>query len=336
MVETTATALKVKVRNGKKKGPPGPMLCTFPRGRPEMVHNLEFKVSNVRNKKRRIRVEARGGNVAYNGKNYGESSKSKNLNKYAIAVLDPETGELRMSEVDHMYEMEQRVTTVKNDSSLTPKTFDAGRGELINVFGSAKRIRAYSSAVKGRINIQKDNSLMGLDQALADDPVERNLSEQMASATDANAAANGEAPAAAHLPPHDIKAVDPDDAYPTNGLLSNENLSALNPKAANALKYPCSLVRLALARANTLQKKQKKMRIRMAMYLHYLLSFYVTSHRRSNKGQRIDDAPPSITEQLTSLFTEKGKKQSVTMANRTKLLCRICVVSLKASGFAVI
>eukprot|EP00465_Bigelowiella_longifila_P005684 CAMPEP_0185261420 /NCGR_PEP_ID=MMETSP1359-20130426/9815_1 /TAXON_ID=552665 /ORGANISM="Bigelowiella longifila, Strain CCMP242" /LENGTH=228 /DNA_ID=CAMNT_0027848033 /DNA_START=66 /DNA_END=752 /DNA_ORIENTATION=+ len=172
---------------------------------------------------------------------------------------------------------------------------------------------------------------MGLDQALADDPVERNLSEQMASATDSTAAAA----ATAHLPPHDVKASDPDDAFPTSGLLSNENLAALNPKSAASLKNPCSLVRLALARAGALPKKQKKMRTRMGMYLHYLLSFYGASRRRSNKEQTIDGAPPSIAEQLVALFTEKGKKQSVTMSNRTKLLCRICIVSLKANGFAI-
>ncbi len=261
------------------------------------------------------------------------SSQSGDPSRYAIGVFTPGSRKVRLVEVDRIFEVEQQVLHVKNDvgeSAQTPDGRRRKREHLVKAFGSASRVRRFNSAMKSRVK-EEDMTTVALDKVVAtrDKRVARDDFERSFRST---------------LPDHDTSATRVEDVYPVRSLLSREELGALNPKDAAAMGPNASeFVRGIFARAKSASdKKTRKERLRCALYLHYLVGFFRLPFKKSQ--EHIDElkAPLAISENMLKLFTDKASnarpttgKWSGSRQQQRALLCRICVVTLIASGFEV-
>mmetsp|Transcript_34097 Transcript_34097/g.66411 ORF Transcript_34097/g.66411 Transcript_34097/m.66411 type:complete len:390 (+) Transcript_34097:2-1171(+) len=312
-----------------------PLLCTFPGGIDKAVKkNLKFDILEHRDKKKRKRLEARGGRVTYTGKNFGDANKSKNLSKWAMAVFDPVSKEVRMVPIDHIYEMTQSVGNVKDDvkeSLQTPEAQQLQRQALVDSFASSKRKRKFNSALKARIKLDSEVGVDALDNAIS------NLEDKLTAEEDLPDA---------HevirdlLPKHDETTSVVDAIYPVDGLLGKEELSALNPTIIKkGLKRPWLVVQELITKAEAIKdKKPRKLRLRLCLYLHYLLLFQGLPGKGKTRFMDRIEAPPAIASQLLDLFTNEVKfhqrvNRDESRQQQEKLRCRICVVALKASGY---
>ncbi|GAB5372032.1 hypothetical protein AAMO2058_001631000 [Amorphochlora amoebiformis] len=312
------------------------VLATFPRGIDKGVlkKKVKFtlKMPKEKTRRKRRRLEGLSDKVMYSGKNFLNQAASKNLSRYAIAMYSPGKKEVRMLGIEHVYEMDQRVLNVRNElkfNNQTPEALRQRKTMLIDGHASAKRKRTFNSSVKSRIKLEDDHSTHALQTAMlhakSDDAVSKN---------DSKSGLDGS------LPPHNLQTLELDQVYPVEGLLHHNHLAALHPKQATQLKrYPAVVMMIDVAKAVP-NKKQRKLRLRFCMYLHYLIHFAGLGNKRIHKKIKDLQAPGEIQEHLLALFSTKDEyggeiRRSQTNAQRSALLCRICVVSLIANAFQI-
>eukprot|EP00467_Chlorarachnion_reptans_P025731 CAMPEP_0114496112 /NCGR_PEP_ID=MMETSP0109-20121206/5593_1 /TAXON_ID=29199 /ORGANISM="Chlorarachnion reptans, Strain CCCM449" /LENGTH=288 /DNA_ID=CAMNT_0001673357 /DNA_START=226 /DNA_END=1092 /DNA_ORIENTATION=- len=237
-----------------------------------------------------------------------------------------------MAVIDHIYEMEQLVEDVTDEVQETPQTKEALRVKskmMVDVFGSARRRRSMNSAIRARVKLEDSDSHIAINKAISSTekvPVSASRISQLRP----------------ELPRFDSETLEVNKIYPIEGLLGKEQMQVLDPKMAPSLKRVGGFVSSILEAAKKLKdKKLRKSRTRMAMYLHYMLKFYSAKGGRSKmKALGRAEIPQKMQDHLIQEFSNKKTDGDeiildMTALHKTSLVCRLCIVSLIASGFAI-
>ncbi|KAJ7552742.1 hypothetical protein O6H91_06G068500 [Diphasiastrum complanatum] len=249
---------------------------------------------------------------------------------------------------------------------VTAETLRAKRNLLLTAFGTQR----------SRLRMQRYERGIVKGEALGNSKEIHNLlldaSQNTSLMTNKEVLAQANAGVVRNIPPYDISATSPENAYPLDKIITQEDWSSLVVKelmkaarkqdAEEALRKEKGYSNFILNRLHKLRvegdSKGNERRAHMMLYLQYLLSFFnIPQHVLARASDpwgatgMFQDAkavdlgsllgmPPTITAKLLKLFTENGKSTSENTFRRHRshehinlLISYILVLGLKIDSF---
>jgi len=281
--------------------------------------------------------------MQYVGSNYKNHST---YNKYMIAIVDKETRTAKLVDAS-MFSLEPHWPEKEgqNEEEQATLTRSEKVDMLTNAFGSHKRKRAMesrkknkieSSALESAVGAAASTALQNIDPALL-------LQQQTALAQQTTSV----------LPPHNLDAQTPAEAYPLHSLLSPADLTALETPAQafigashekiaewkKSQTYPGYI--LVTLQTLPLNAQSRSHMSCLLMYLHYLMHIHSLTPKQlqAKTGVLPADVPQLLYKKLLSSFTDEtvranGKRtRCISARTKDKLISYILVLALTIEGF---
>ncbi|XP_039014989.1 DNA-directed RNA polymerase I subunit RPA49-like [Hibiscus syriacus] len=329
-----------------------PLLAYFPSGyNPCKTHQEEEEGANTpkvrvfrhtaqrKGNRLQVVVSPGGSNVDFVGSSYSGEAAAAQVCRYSLGVLDKEAGTLKIIPIatNKIFRMEPRVRTsetANEDASVSAKseltTYKKDRldklGELTALYGTKKDRKKR----KDFIDLKKE----------ADPASQKELEKKIGEvAFDKEALANTTAIIARNIPPHDVSAITPPEAYPLDKIILKgdwdflgdiHNLLQVGEEVASNA-YPhfvCNRIRKLEATQDDTQKWKLSC---VFSYITHLVKFrdQFSMGQASAKNHNI---PSIIRHRFFNMFTDPGSK--ILASDKIDLLIGyVLVLTLHADGF---
>ncbi|XP_002974007.2 DNA-directed RNA polymerase I subunit rpa49 [Selaginella moellendorffii] len=324
--------------------------------------------ASTKNSQMQLVVRPPGGNVDFVGANVNSEAGAWNPTMFALGVFDKEEGTLKIVPVvsNKVLRMEPRVRGVsymmdygnQDDTEVDREMRIDRKNTLVNRFGTKKAKNALQRMSRA---VVKETALGGSDEQfkgyLQDAVQQEGL---VMTRKEVEKAAN--AAMVRRIPPYNLDAKAPDDAYPLNKIITKEEWQSMDSsdlmkaakKAAEleALRSQEKYWNFILDRIHRLRvdgdREGNAKRSFIMVYLNYLLLMFhatrgrVVSGRNPFFDEKVNlDMPQVIYDKLSSMFlqdappqTEKrGSGGSGKLLHRDYLLSYILVLAMKLDGF---
>ncbi|KAF9144514.1 DNA-directed RNA polymerase I subunit rpa49 [Linnemannia schmuckeri] len=322
----------------------GPFLAAFPgiappKSVPFNVYKPDSEESKSK-KKRRI-VEADTGKVEFVGQNFGETARAGYC-RYVLAIRDKDTDKIIFKDAP-VVSVNRTIKTLKNVKVpvSNKEQFIQAKNILGDTFGTKKIKQQIKSVERNAVNVSTLDNIAGI------------LHDSIAAKTSAlpskesiKAKADEDRP----IPPFDLAATKVEDIYKIDTLITPAEYQVIPFKALlektnqplAALPFQnSSYVNGALTAALSVSKKDRH-RIRLLMYISFLMAFRTISDKRLDDNEFVNkimgDVPSVIIENLYERFTESPegvdkKRHTFTPKSKDKLLCWILAIALTLENF---
>ncbi|KAK8578852.1 hypothetical protein V6N13_142129 [Hibiscus sabdariffa] len=284
-------------------------------------------------------VSPGGSNVDFVGSSYTGEAASAQVCRYSLGVLDKETGTLKIIPIatNKIFRMEPRVRTsetanedasVSAKSELTSDNKDKldKLGELTTLYGTKKDRKKR----KDYIDLKKE----------ADPESQKALEKKIGEvAFDKEALANTSAVIARNIPPHDVSATTPPEAYPLDKIILKGDWDFLGDihnllqvgEEVSSNAYPhfvCNRIR----KLDATQDDTEKWKLSCVFsYITHLVKFrdQFSMGQASAKNHNV---PSIIHHRFLNMFTDPGSK--ILASDKIDLLISyVLVLTLHADGF---
>ncbi|XP_078601335.1 DNA-directed RNA polymerase I subunit RPA49-like [Branchiostoma floridae x Branchiostoma japonicum] len=321
-----------------------PLLVQFTNGRlkPDNPPNFGYFKStesdDVRKRNRRVLV-AETKRMQYVGRNFGPSApRGNSLCKYMVGVLDKNTGKMRVYDTNSftMRPVVHDKNQEKNKDEVD-LTYQEKNDRLVDAFGGAKKKRAMESRLRDKVKREALETAMGA----AVEDVMKTPEKLTGPEMDSDSS----------IPPHDKRAVKPEDVYKVESIISPEVFEALKDVAGvfvKATKEDISKWRtegrystFVLRQVATMPVDEEARLTRSChiMYMWYLLALHGLKYSdwRRRDLPLPDGMPLLVKQQLLGAFTVKAdaarSRRAMPPRLKDKLLCYILVMGLIIEKF---
>jgi hypothetical protein len=302
---------------------------------------LKFKLFTHQDAPRQKILAGENERFSFTGSNFGRNSSKHQNSRYFIGLWDKEEGQLRFTDVDASFTMEQTLKGVNlTANDFSNQTAEQQRNALVESFGTAKSKQRLRAAMGKQLD-DKD-----LDSGLAANIKEKakELDERPAEPLSVDD----------YLPPHNIDATEPGDLYPLSGLIPSELMEIIDikllqkafkkRKVFKALEtsweaFPYSL----LEKASEFETE----RLKVLTYLNSLLRICKLDRAlKVNKSEQWGVLVANTTQNevllkylLKTFFLEKTEKAGTKYVRSKvltdKLLTHIIILSFIANDFTL-
>ncbi|KAG0089423.1 DNA-directed RNA polymerase I subunit rpa49 [Podila epicladia] len=326
------------------EGVEGPFLAVFPGITPpkDTAFNV-YKPNTEDNKgknKRRI-IEADTGKVEFVGQNFGETARPSYC-RYVIAIRNKETDTLTFKDAP-VIAVNRTIKSLKN-AKLHVSSHDQflqAKNALGEAFGTKKIKQQIKSVERNAVNVSTLDSVANI----LHDSISAKTSA-LPSKAEIKSKADEDRP----IPPYDINATKVEDIYKMDSLIPPaeyqlipfKSLLEKSTQPLAALPYQDSqYVNDALKAALSISKKDRH-RIRVLMYISFLMAFRTVPDKRLDDSETIGrimgDCPSLILEGFYERFTEMPegsdkKRHTFTPKSKDTLLCWIFALALTLENF---
>ncbi|KAG0057846.1 DNA-directed RNA polymerase I subunit rpa49 [Gryganskiella cystojenkinii] len=331
-------------RSDVDAGVEGPFLAVFPgitppKDTPFNVYKPDTEETKSK-KKRRI-IEADTGKVEFVGQNFGESAR-QGFCRYVIAIRDKNTDKVIFKDAP-VIAVDRTIKSLKNAKVHTSsrEQFMQAKNTLGEAFGTKKIKQQIKSVERNAVNV---STLESVASILTDSIAAK--TSALPSKAEIKAKADEDRP----IPPYDINATKVEDIYKLDTLITPAEYQIIPFKALldktnkplEILPFPGSTyVNDGLTAALAVSKKDRH-RIRLLMYINFLMAFSTIPDRRLDDSETVNrimgDAPSLILENFYERFTESPqgtdkKRHTFTPKSKDKLLCWILAIALTLENF---
>ncbi|KAG0005177.1 DNA-directed RNA polymerase I subunit rpa49 [Entomortierella chlamydospora] len=344
-VEGTKVGLeyaKVDVEAGVE----GPFLAVFPGITP--VKSTPFNVykptaEDAKTKKKRRILEADTGKVEFVGQNFGESSR-QGFCRYVIAIHNKETDKVIFKDAP-VIAINRTIKSLKKAKlhASSHDQFLQAKNALGEAFGTKKIKQQIKSVERNAVNVSTLDSVASI------------LHDSIAAKTSAlppKAEIKAQADEDRPIPPYDINATKVEDIYKMENLITPAEyqlipFKTLLDKTAQPLSVlpfqGSTYVNEGLKAALSTSKKDRH-RIRLLMYINFLMAFRIIPDKRLNDPETVNrimgDVPSLILENFYERFTEAPeggdkKRHTFTPKSKDKILCWIFAIALTLENFNI-
>ncbi|KAG0327816.1 DNA-directed RNA polymerase I subunit rpa49 [Podila humilis] len=334
----------------------GPFLAVFPGITPPK--DTPFNVykpdkEDPKGKKQRRIIEADTGKVEFVGMNYGENARSGYC-RYVIAIRDKATDSVTFKDAP-VIAVNRTIKSLKSAKlhATSSEQFIQAKNALGEAFGTKKIKQQIKSVERNAVNVSTLDSVA----SILKDSISAKTSA-LPSKAEIKSSADEDRP----IPPYDINATKVEDIYKMDTLIPPAEyqlipFKSLLEKSAQPLAslpfQDSHYVNDGLKSALSVSKKDRH-RIRLLMYLSFLMAFRTIPDRRLDDAETVsrimgDDCPSLILEGFYERFTEtpdgasagssssgnndKKKKHTFTPKSKDKLLCWIFAIGLTLENF---
>lgn len=178
---------------------------------------LKFKLFTHQDAPRQKILVAENERFIYQASNFGKYSSKHQNSRFFIGLWDKDENQLRFTDVDACFTMEQRLKGVNlSANEFTLETAEQQRNSLVESFGTRKSQQRLKETLGKKLE-DKD-----IDSGLA-----ANIKEKVKELDDRAVEVQ---PSYDFLPPHNIDATEAADLYPLSGLIPSEIMDNLDLK----------------------------------------------------------------------------------------------------------
>ncbi|KAF8939235.1 RNA polymerase I associated factor, A49-like protein [Dissophora ornata] len=345
----TAEGPKVGLEYAKadvEAGVEGPFLAVFPGIAPPKTTPFNiYKPENeeTKSKKKRRIIEADTGKVEFVGQNFGENAR-QGFCRYVIAIRDKETDKITFKDAP-VIAVNRTIKSLKNAKlhASAKEQFIQAKNSLGEAFGTKKIKQQIKSVERNAVNVSTLDSVAGI----LHDSISAKTSA-LPSKASIKAAADEDRP----IPPYDLEATKVEDIYKLENLITPAEYQLIPFKSLldkanqplSALPFQGSkYVNDALVAALSVSKKDRH-RIRLLMYINFLMAFRTVPDRRLDDTETLNkimgETPSVILENFYERFTETPeggdkKRHTFTPKSKDKLLCWILAIALTLENFNI-
>ncbi|GMI63904.1 hypothetical protein like AT3G13940 [Hibiscus trionum] len=302
----------------------------------KVFRNMALRKSN----RLQVVVSPGGPNLDFVGSSYAGEAAAPQVCRYSLGVLDKEAGTLKIFPIatNKIIRMEPRVRTsetanenasvsAKSELTTDKKDMQDKLGELTALYGT----RRDRKKRKDFIDLKKE----------ADPESQKELEKKIGQvAFDKEALADTSAIITRNIPPHDVSATTPLEAYPLDKIILKGDwdflgdiyklLEAGEKVSSNA--YPhfvCNRIRKLNA---TRDEKQKWQLACMFSYITHLVKFRDQFSMGQASSAKNHNIPSIIRHRFINMFTDPGSK--ILASEKIDLLFSyVLVLTLHADGF---
>ncbi|KAG0209961.1 DNA-directed RNA polymerase I subunit rpa49 [Mortierella sp. GBA30] len=324
----------------------GPYLAVFPGIAPPKTSPFNVYKPDTeegKSKKKRRILEADTGKVEFVGQNFGEDARS-GFCRYVVAIRDRETNKVTFKDAP-VIALNRTIKSLKNAKlhASSRDQFMQAKNALGEAFGTKKIKQQIKSVERNAVNVSTLDQVAGILQ----DSISSKTSA-LPSKAEIKAKADLDRP----VPPYDLEATKVEDIYKLDSLITPAEyqlipFKALLEKSAEPLAalpfQDSTYVNDALTAALSTSKKDRH-RIRLLMYISFLMAFRTIPDKRLDDSETINrimgDVPSLILENFYERFTEMPegsdkKRHTFTPKSKDKLLCWIFALALTLENFNI-
>ncbi|XVE55476.1 hypothetical protein DITRI_Ditri03aG0161800 [Diplodiscus trichospermus] len=290
-----------------------------------------------KNNRLQVVVSPSGSNVDFVGTNYSGEAAAAQVCRYSLGVLDKETGSLKIVPIasNKIFRLEPRVRnseTANQDASNSVKSELTSEkkdklGELTALYGTKKDRKKR----KEIINLNKE----------VDPESQKSLDKKIEQVTfDKEALANTTALITRNIPPHDLSATTPPEAYPLDKIILKGDWDFLGDiydllqagaevESNDYLRFVCNRIHKLDAIED---EKERRKLSGIFSFITHLVKFkdmFSMDHAASAKKHKI---PSIISQRFSTMFTDPGCK-ILSDDKIYHLISYVLVLSLHADGF---
>ncbi|CAH0515641.1 unnamed protein product [Peronospora belbahrii] len=354
--------VKVHLQHQEAFDRTAPIVATFRNGPPppHMRKELAFEVFENPIKKQRL-VVASVEKVAYQGANFGYLGSSHDYSNYAIGIYDTKTKEVRLSNVNQIYVMQQAIKNLSekvDDNRGEQKTCMEQRRDLVEVFGSKKSKRMQKNRQENVVDLENISGASSVTQTLKkkisaaqrkrDD--ERAQDGRYSNETIALAATRN-----ALLPPCDVDAPTPEHVYDLTRFMDSTVMDSLTVMAEEVIEaLQTTSVAEYAARLNLASLPTRLLmslpvpydvnKMCLVVYVAFMIDFYNTRFPLRKSAPAFSEEkgiPLVVVRHFLKLFTDVSEGNNgyptyfQSKAMKDKLCLYLLVIALTVNGFTL-
>ncbi|VDC02261.1 unnamed protein product [Peniophora sp. CBMAI 1063] len=339
---------EVKLELRASTSRPGPAIAVFPTVKPP--RSTGFEVNAHRDDMaetfpaQRSYIIAENETIEFTGESSGKDGDHGC--EYAIAAYFRGTKRVKLQSAP-VYAVARDVKALKSFRSSAPSASEriAARNALGEAFGTKKakaNIRAYE---RNKVDVGALENVAGALQDRIDLGTENLPSQEEA---------QEQADASRLIPPYNVNASTPEDAYPLHGIIPESEWNALDGivssiKAADehVARLKClpytrsSWIGMHMKQAYHGDAKPKSSMLKMLVYVATLLTFRGVAGKRVPEREKLLEkmapVPETVVDALLSRFTENARgstSRSMTSSMEALLLAHAFALCLKIDHFA--
>ncbi|KAF9432852.1 DNA-directed RNA polymerase I subunit rpa49 [Entomortierella beljakovae] len=337
----------VYAKNDAQAGIEGPFLAVFPGIVPPKATTFNIykpdKEDPKSKKKRRI-LEADTGKVEFVGQNFGETSR-QGFCRYVIAIRDKKTNKVTFKDAP-VVAINRTIKSLKNakhSSSSSRDQFMQAKNALGEAFGTKKIKQQIKSVERNAVNVSTLDSVASI------------LHDSIAAKTSAlpsKESIKADADEDRPIPPYDLNAAKVEDIYKIDTLITPSEyqlipFKTLLDKTTQPLTVlpfqESTYVNDGLKAALSTSKKDRH-RIRLLMYISFLMAFRTIPDRKLDDSETINrimgDIPSVILENFYERYTETPegsdkKRHTFTPKSKDRILTWIFAIALTLENFNI-
>ncbi|THH13487.1 hypothetical protein EW146_g6740 [Bondarzewia mesenterica] len=325
----------------------GPVLVSFPSLQPPKstafncyVREEEAEIEFI---KQNTIVAGETDSVEFSGSNSKEGSGEGS--RYYVAIHHPSTGKVTLQPAP-LHILTRQIKNLKNHEPIAPTVAERlqARNALGETFGTKRAQAAIRANERNKVDVSAMENVAGVLQ----DRIEEGT-ENLPTQEEAKLAAD----AARLIPPYNLEAESPDEAYPLHSIIPEQEWNSLDAAIHPLKKAKSTYERTKLLprmRSTWLREhlnhafsgpKPKTKTLKLLFYIATMLAFRATTgksvlERRALLDQ-LSPAPEVVVDGLLSRFTEKARgstKPQSTSQTETNLLTYMFALCLKVDDFA--
>ncbi|ETW79765.1 hypothetical protein HETIRDRAFT_440794 [Heterobasidion irregulare TC 32-1] len=326
---------------------PGPVLVSFPSLQPPKSTAFQCYVREGEDDREFVKqntvVAGETDSIEFSGPSIGEEDGLGS--SYYLAVHHPSTGKVVLQPAP-LHILTRQVKALKHLKPIAPTAAEhlQARNALGETFGTKKAQAAIRAYQRNKVDVSAMENVAGMLQ----DRIEEGT-ENLPTKDEAKLAAD----AARLIPPYNMDAETPEDAYPLHGIIPEQEWSALDAlyrplkNMSSTLDRMKSLpnvrsqwVREHLNLAYATPKPSSKI-VKMLIYITTLMAFRSATGKavpeRRALLERLSPAPEVIVDGLLTRFTEKARgstKAHMTSQTDTILLTSMFALCLRVDDYA--
>ncbi|KNC82442.1 hypothetical protein SARC_05274 [Sphaeroforma arctica JP610] len=295
-------------------------------------------------------------NVEFYGQNYGHSEKSSMTRKFAVGVVNPDTGIIKIYEAGHIplgqIPKSLKTSTITADNNFQSRAttqrekdaeYFAAKTTLVESYGGRKNLRKMQARQRNQLTSAAITDVQGIAKA-ALKGFDQFTKEDTQVLLDANLP----------LPPVNAEATKQEEIYQYDSLITPQEYRALGEPSEELLSSSledvqdmsknkfCWYSKFALSQAMRMPEKGP-WRVKMArtiIYIQYLMNIYNNSKKLHDDSWHLVDIPMTIRDRITDTFTTvemDGAKKKYTLSSfqHDRLAAHICALSLHLTDFSL-